>query len=84
MASAARAGVDGADALARAIARTIRWDRCQQQLVESGVGIVLELGPGHALARMAAESMPDVAARSVSDFRSLDGVAQWLTRQLAG
>ena len=37
----------------------------------------LELGPGNALARMAAELVPDARARSVADFRSLDGVLRW-------
>ena len=39
---------------------------------------VLELGPGDALARMAGEAMPDIAVRSVTAFRSLDGIRHWL------
>ncbi len=79
---ACRRGADATDALARAISGTIRWDRCEAQMAESGALVLLELGPGNALTRIAAEAEQPFVARSVSDFRSLDRVAAWLLRQL--
>ena len=75
-------GSEATSALSDAIAHTVRWDRCLERLAESGVNVLLELGPGSALARIASESDGAFSARSVSDFRSLDGVASWLRRQL--
>jgi [acyl-carrier-protein] S-malonyltransferase len=48
---------------------------------ESGVTVALELGPGAALSRMLRTRHPDIACRSVSEFRSLDGIVGWLERQ---
>lgn len=77
-----RRGADAAAALAQAISQTIRWDRCEERMAESGANVLLELGPGNALTRIASESNHPFVARSVSDFRSLDGVVAWLLRQL--
>jgi [acyl-carrier-protein] S-malonyltransferase len=43
--------------------------------------VALELGPGSALARMLQARHPQIACRSVADFRSLDGIISWLGRQ---
>jgi [acyl-carrier-protein] S-malonyltransferase len=43
-------------------------------------GAFVELGPGRALAEMAAAAYPALPARSVADFRSVDGVESWLAR----
>jgi [acyl-carrier-protein] S-malonyltransferase len=48
--------------------------------VEAGARVFFELGPGHALADMAAGSYPGMTARSFDDFRSLQGVRAWLQR----
>lgn len=50
--------------------------------MEMGCSCLLELGPGNALSRMAREEFPDLPARSVADFQSLDGVIDWARRQL--
>lgn len=72
----------GVQALSRALAETIRWDDCMQALVEAGVTVVLELGPGRSLTRLCADAHPRLVVRSVADFRSADGIASWLERQL--
>ncbi len=77
-----RRGADATAALARAISQTIRWDRCEEQMAEAGADVLLELGPGNALTRIASEASHPFVARSVSDFRSPDGVVEWLLRQL--
>ncbi len=80
------AGVSGAPVRTRAaaiaalstqLARRIEWGRCLAAAAEMGCTVFLEVGPGNALARMAAEALPDAQARSVADFRSLEGVARW-------
>lgn len=68
--------------LPRQIAEPIRWKDCMDACVEAGVTVALELGPGAALSRMLQARHPQIACRSVSEFRSLDGIRSWLDRQL--
>ena len=69
----------GADKLARQLSATVRWDICLDAAVERGASLFLELGPGRALAEMAASAYPTIPARSTEDFRSAVGVCAWLT-----
>ena len=46
--------------------------------VPDGVDQVLDLGPGSALAEMASAAMPDARVRAVDQFRTLQGVRDWL------
>jgi len=87
------AGIDAAwvvrretaiDKLALQLDRTIEWAACLDMLYERGCRVFLELGPGRALARMTQARFADVDARSVDDFRSLDGVTSWLSRHASG
>lgn len=71
-------------ALSRQLARRIAWADCLAAAAELGCTVFLELGPGAALARMAGELLPGAAARSVADFRSLGGAAEWVRRELGG
>lgn len=66
--------------LARQLAKTIRWKDCMDACSEFGATVALELGPGAALSRMLQARHPHIACRSVSEFRSLDGVRSWLNR----
>lgn len=68
--------------LPRQIAEPIRWRECMDACSEAGVTVALELGPGAALSRMLQSRNPNIACRSVSEFRSLDGIRVWLERQL--
>ncbi|MHC2019502.1 acyltransferase domain-containing protein [Methylobacterium sp. CM6247] len=68
----------GLDKLASAISQTIDWAACLEGIREAGARAVLELGPGHALATMARDAMPDAAVHAVADFRSLSGLMDWL------
>ncbi|MBF5013774.1 malonate decarboxylase subunit epsilon [Burkholderia pseudomultivorans] len=86
-------GIDGAsvldvdaglDKLARQIAEPVEWAACLAACVEAGATAFLELGPGRALADMASGAYPALAARSLADFRSVDGVTGWLARVAAG
>jgi [acyl-carrier-protein] S-malonyltransferase len=65
-------------ALAAQIATTVRWDECMENLHARGVGRVLEIGAGQALARMWNARFPEVPARSADEFRSVRAIVQWL------
>jgi [acyl-carrier-protein] S-malonyltransferase len=64
--------------LARQVAAPINWAGCMDALVESGCDILLELGPGDALARMFHSRHASIPCRSVAEFGSFAGVARWL------
>ena len=83
------AGIDAAwvvrretaiEKLALQLDHTIAWASCMDMLHERGCRVFLELGPGRSLARMVQARYADVDARSVDDFRSLDGVSSWLSK----
>ncbi|BDG05501.1 ACP S-malonyltransferase [Anaeromyxobacter oryzae] len=75
---------DAIATLSRQVAKRIEWARCLAVAREMGCEVFLELGPGSALTRMAAEALPGVAARSVEDFRTAAGVARWVERAVRG
>jgi [acyl-carrier-protein] S-malonyltransferase len=86
------AGISGApvfapgparEALAVQLAQTIDWAACLDGLRERGCTVLLELGPGAGLARMARDRFPDLPSRSVAEFQSLEGVAAWTADALA-
>jgi [acyl-carrier-protein] S-malonyltransferase len=66
--------------LSQQLAQTIRWSACMDACAEQGVTAALELGPGAALSRMLQARHPHITCRSVSEFRSLQGVRGWLQR----
>ncbi|HNI23262.1 MAG TPA: acyltransferase domain-containing protein [Plasticicumulans sp.] len=80
--SAGFSGTDALRTLPAQIAQTVDWAACTDALVERGCTVLLELGPGSGLSRMARDRHPELAARSVADFRSLDGAAGWVARML--
>ncbi|RSZ61025.1 acyltransferase domain-containing protein [Massilia atriviolacea] len=69
------------DELSRQMVQAIRWSDCMDAAAEAGVTVALELGPGSALSRMMQARHPQIACRSVADFRSIDGIAAWVERQ---
>jgi [acyl-carrier-protein] S-malonyltransferase len=71
---------DGLDKLARQIAEPVNWAACMQACVEAGAVAFLELGPGRALSQMTADAYPSTRSRSISDFRSWEGVYAWIAR----
>jgi [acyl-carrier-protein] S-malonyltransferase len=75
---------EGAEKLARQVSEPIDWAGCLESCVEAGASAFLELGPGRALAEMAAGTYPLIPARSLDDFRSLAGLETWLSRVAAG
>ncbi|MBE7212262.1 MAG: acyltransferase domain-containing protein [Gluconacetobacter diazotrophicus] len=71
----------GATKLAVAIAAEIRWADCLRACSERGATVVLELGPGSALARMAEQLSLAPAIRALDQFRTPGGVREWLDRR---
>jgi [acyl-carrier-protein] S-malonyltransferase len=67
--------------IGNAISQTIYWNQCMQFVIDSGVNVVLELGPGNSLSKLFTEFSPSISARSVSDFRTPEGVRNWLLSQ---
>lgn len=63
------------------LTQTVQWHACMDAMAESGISYALELGPGSALSKMLQARHPQIACRSVADFRSLEGVAHWVQRQ---
>jgi [acyl-carrier-protein] S-malonyltransferase len=68
----------GLDKLAAQISQTVQWADCLQSCMEAGATAFLELGPGRALSQMVAGAYPDVATRSLDEFRTLQGARAWL------
>ncbi len=82
-------GVDGAEVfntsqgarkLALQISHPIQWAACLDACVEAGADVFLELGPGRALADMVTGAYPGIAARSLDEFKSLQGIRMWLAK----
>ncbi len=70
------------EALARQIAETVRWDDCLDLVAAQQVKVVLEIGPGQALARMWRACRPEVPTRSADEFRSLPAAIAWVRKNL--
>ncbi|WP_334189433.1 ACP S-malonyltransferase [Noviherbaspirillum sp.] len=75
-----RRKADAVSTLARQLNETIRWKDCMDACAEAGVTIALELGPGAALSNMLRRAHPHIDCRSVTDFRSLEGIRKWVDR----
>jgi [acyl-carrier-protein] S-malonyltransferase len=68
--------------LSRQVAEPVLWKNCMDALPEAGITVALELGPGASLSRMLQARHPQIATRSVADFRSQGGVKAWLARHV--
>lgn len=67
-------------ALAQQISSTVQWASCMDAIAESGVRCVLEVGAGVALSKLWNQRYPDIAARSLDEFRNAEGAARWIVR----
>lgn len=66
--------------LSRQVAERVRWDDCMDACIEAGVEVVLELGPGVTLGRMFHARHPQIACRSLADFRTAEGLRRWIDK----
>jgi [acyl-carrier-protein] S-malonyltransferase len=62
--------------------RAVRWDLISSRLAESNCQVVLELGSGAQLAHMALAGKTAREARSISEFRTIDGIVSWVAKAL--
>lgn len=70
----------GAEKLALQISHTVQWASCLEACVEAGATAFFELGPGRALSEMVSGAYAGVDARSLDDFKTLQGARDWLSR----
>jgi len=70
-------------ALVAQVASTVQWESCMQALAERHPQCVLEIGAGAALARLWNARYPMVPARSMDEFKDLQGILDWLRRNAA-
>jgi [acyl-carrier-protein] S-malonyltransferase len=68
----------GLNKLAKQISHTVHWADCLEACMEAGASIFLELGPGRALTEMVTNAYPGTHARSLEDFRTLQGARAWI------
>ncbi len=71
-------------ALARQIDHPLDWTACQDAIAERQPDAILEIGPGNALARMWAERHPHIPVRAGDEFRSVEGIVEWVEKQGRG
>ncbi len=68
----------GLSKLAAQISTTVDWSACLELCREAGASRFLELGPGTALSRMVEQRADGLSARAVDQFRTAQGVRDWL------
>ncbi|MDE2258923.1 MAG: hypothetical protein KGK17_01150 [Betaproteobacteria bacterium] len=66
------------EALAEQVSTPIAWEACLDTIAEYQPEVLLELGPGTALARMALNHGLSCPVRAVDEFRSLAAVCDWI------
>jgi len=64
------------------IHHTIRWDLILSRLSESNCRVLLEIGPGTQLSRIALTNNPTCSVRSVSEFRTVEGIVAWVNKSI--
>lgn len=72
---------DAMRTLSSQISQTIQWEASLESLLEYGCDTVLELGPGNALSKMVKKLNSEIEVRSVSDFKTLEGVINWVNKR---
>ncbi len=66
--------------LSSQIAHPIDWQACLEALSENNAVAALELGPGTALSRITTSLLSDFPCRAAADFRTINGIRDWLSK----
>jgi [acyl-carrier-protein] S-malonyltransferase len=74
----------GKNKLGEQISHIVGWATCLESCLEAGASAFLELGPGATLSNMSAGAYPNIPSRSLENFRTIQGVASWATRDELG
>lgn len=69
---------DLSSALSIQLATCVQWGACMSAVAERNPDSVIEVGGGHALASMWNSRYPDIPARALDEFRTVEGAAAWL------
>jgi [acyl-carrier-protein] S-malonyltransferase len=67
--------------LSKQISQTIQWETSLETLIEYGCDTILELGPGKALSSMVTKLDSNISIRSVSDFKTIKGIINWINNK---
>jgi [acyl-carrier-protein] S-malonyltransferase len=73
-ASPIRTGTEARDALKRQVSRPVRWQESVQRLIASGVGKLIEVGPGKVLSGLTRSIDKSVTMQNAEDEKSLENV----------
>ena len=58
----------------------LKWKNSLETMLEYGCDTALELGPGNVLSKMLQKLDPNINIRSVSDFKTIQGVISWVNK----
>lgn len=70
---------DAADRLAAQVCTVVNWAACLESCRAAGANRVLETGPGTALSHMAEDLFRSCRVRAADEFRSIQGLRDWLS-----
>ncbi len=73
--------IDGTDAIARIVNQVsspVRWDLCQETMIDMGVTALIELAPGGVLTGLAKRSMKGIPAVALKSPADLDAARELL------
>ncbi|WP_089772172.1 ACP S-malonyltransferase [Ruania alba] len=73
-------GAEALDGLVAQISSPVRWDKCQDAMLEAGVQAAIELAPGGVLAGLARRSMRGVETVALKSPDDLDAAVDLITR----
>ena len=76
--TAVASGADYLQLLVSQVTSPVRWDLCQQTLVERGVTGILELVPGGTLTGLAKRAMNGVEVFPVKSAADVDGAREFV------
>ncbi|MEN6668780.1 malonate decarboxylase subunit epsilon [Psychrobacter sp. B38] len=70
----------GLHILSSQIDHPLDWYACMETMQEYQPSMIIEMGPGNALSKMINNLMPHVPCRSWDDFRHVDGLLEWISK----
>lgn len=71
------------NALCGQMHQTVNWHKCLEAARDYGCRVFLELGPGKSLAAMVLDAHKYIEARSVSEFKDISRIGQWVKSALS-
>jgi [acyl-carrier-protein] S-malonyltransferase len=75
---AVRSGADALERLVKQVANPVRWDLCQERMLDLGVTGIIELAPGGVLTGLAKRSMKGIPAVAIKTPEDLPAARELL------